>query len=138
MVRAYWERTAERDWDAVRALLHPELVVEWPVSGERFVGREPFVAMNRTYQEGWRVDVRVVLAQGDTVFSEVVVPHVEVGTVAALSVWTVDGEVITAAREYWTDLGRQEPPQWRAEFVSGYDPTAGPDVPPSGAADHGP
>lgn len=129
VVREYWRRTQERDWDGVRALLSPDLVVEWPVSGERFTGPETFVGVNRAYPEGWAIRVRRVVQDGDTVVSEVLVPHVEFGPSIAVSWWTVTDGLVSAAREYWTEPGSQTPPHWRGRFATAYDPLA--DQPPA-------
>jgi ketosteroid isomerase-like protein len=124
VVTQYWRRTQARDWAGVTALLAPGLVVEWPVSGERFTSREPFVDMNRAYPEGWSIQVMRVVQQGDVVVSEVRVPHVEFGVVIALSFWKVNGGVIAEGTEYWVTPGSEEPPAWRSSFADRYDPLA--------------
>lgn len=133
IVTQYWERTQARDWAGVEALLAPGVVVEWPVSGERFSGREPFVAMNRGYPEGWSIEVRRIVREGATVVSEVAVPHEEYGLSVAVSLWTVEGDAIVAGREYWVSPGSEQPPAWRSAFTTRYDPTM-PTVPTAGAA----
>ena len=36
----FWEAAETRDLDALTTLVHPNVVMEWPQSGERFVGVE--------------------------------------------------------------------------------------------------
>lgn len=124
VVRAYWERTQARDWAGLTALLAPDLVVEWPVTGERFTTAAALVGMNQAYPEGWTIHVRGVLADGDRVMSEVVVPQEGVGVFAAMSTWRVAGGRITEGREYWVTVAGEDPPGWRARFAERYDPVA--------------
>ncbi|MFF8775657.1 nuclear transport factor 2 family protein [Streptomyces sp. NPDC015140] len=117
VVREFWARMQARDWVGLGALLADDLVVEWPVSAERIVGRADFVAVNAEYPEGWSIDVLRVVSDGETVVSEVEVPHETMGVHRVVSLWTVrDGRII-AGREYWTEPGSDPSPEWRAEFV---------------------
>ena len=70
-VRLLWERMEARDWDAVAEQLHPDVVVDWPNTAERFRGRDKFVGMNRAYPEGWHINVLRIVDGGDVVASEV-------------------------------------------------------------------
>ncbi|MFG3252752.1 nuclear transport factor 2 family protein [Streptomyces sp. NPDC048172] len=114
-----WKRMEARDWAGVGELLTEDAVVEWPVTGERIVGRANYVAVNSEYPEGWSIRVlRVVGAAGsDQVVSEVEVPHAELGVFRAASFWTVRDGRVTAAREYWTDVGGEQPPAWRQPYT---------------------
>ena len=119
IVQEFWSRMQARDWAGLGALLADDLVVEWPVSAERIVGRADFVAVNARYPEGWSIHVLRVVADGDgeTVVSEVEVPHDTMGVHRVVSLWTVRDGRITGGREYWTELGSDPSPQWRAELV---------------------
>ncbi|MFE9177176.1 MULTISPECIES: nuclear transport factor 2 family protein [unclassified Streptomyces] len=116
-VREFWTRMQARDWAGLGALLADDLVVEWPVSAERIEGRADFVSVNAEYPEGWSIEVLRVVADGETVVSEVQVPHETMGVHRAVSLWTVRDGRITGGREYWTALGSDPSPEWRAEFV---------------------
>lgn len=117
MIEALWQRISDRDWAGVGVLFADGAVIEWPVSGERIVGRANFVAVNSEYPEGWSIRVLRLVAQGEEVVSEVEVPHAGLGVFRAASFWTVrDGE-ITHAREYWTSVGADPSPLWRARYV---------------------
>lgn len=117
IVREFWTRMQARDWDGLAALLAEDLVVEWPVSAERIEGRADFVSVNAEYPEGWSIEVIRVVADGETVVSEVEVPHETMGVHRAVSLWTVREGRITGGREYWSALGSDPSPQWRAPFV---------------------
>ncbi|MFI6261712.1 nuclear transport factor 2 family protein [Micromonospora sp. NPDC051006] len=117
IVQELWERMQARDWGRLGELLADDLVVEWPVSGERIVGPANYVAVNAEYPEGWSIDVLRIVAEGEVVVSEVEVPHETMGVFRVASFWTVrDGKVV-AGREYWTSLGADPSPQWRAAYV---------------------
>jgi ketosteroid isomerase-like protein len=117
VVETLWARIQERDWAGVGELVAEDAVVEWPVSLERIVGRENFVAVNREYPEGWSIRVLRVVAEGGDVVSEVEVPHESLGVFRVASFWTVRGGRVVRATEYWTGLGADPRPQWRVPLV---------------------
>ncbi|MER7956682.1 nuclear transport factor 2 family protein [Streptomyces sp. NPDC096030] len=122
IVRGFWDRMQVRDWAGLAALLADDLVVEWPASGERIVGRENFVRVNAEYPEGWSIRVLRVVAQGAEVVSEVEVPHDTMGVHRVASFWTVGNGTITRGREYWTEVGSDPSPEWRAPYVQRLTP----------------
>ncbi|MFE4262754.1 nuclear transport factor 2 family protein [Streptomyces sp. NPDC056883] len=117
VVEALWDRIQARDWEGVALLVAEDAVVEWPVSAERIVGRENYVAVNREYPEGWTIRVLRIVAAGDEVVSEVEVPHEDLGVFRAASFWTVRDGRIVRGTEYWTSLGADPSPEWRAALV---------------------
>ena len=116
-VEAFWDRMQARDWKGLGELLAEDLVVEWPVSGERIEGRENFVRINAEYPEGWAIKVLRIVTDGEVVVSEVEVPHDAMGVHRVVSFWTVRGGTIVDGREYWTELGSDPSPEWRAAYV---------------------
>ncbi|MFD2121358.1 nuclear transport factor 2 family protein [Streptomyces cirratus] len=113
-----WERIEARDWDGVAKLVAEDAVIEWPVSGERIVGRANFIAVLAEDDDADEAPVEVlrVLADGDLVVTEVEAPQEHV-VYRAVSLWTVrDGEIV-GAREYWTSPGQDPAPRWRAGYV---------------------
>lgn len=117
VIRGLWDRIEHRDWEGLSGLLHEDLVVEWPASRERIVGRDNFVAVQSEYPEGWSIRVLRLLAQDDVVVSEVEVPHAGVGVFRAVSIWTVAEGKITHGREYWSELGVDQRPSWRENLT---------------------
>lgn len=116
-VEAFWDRMQARDWKGLGELLAEDLVVEWPVSRERIEGRGNFVRINAEYPEGWAIKVLRIVADGEVVVSEVEVPHDVMGVHRVVSFWTVRGGKIVDGREYWTELGSDPSPEWRAAYV---------------------
>ncbi|MFE9633293.1 nuclear transport factor 2 family protein [Streptomyces sp. NPDC006463] len=118
VVAQLWERIEARDWDGVAKLIAEDAVIEWPVSGERIVGRANFVAVNSDDGDADERSVELlrILADGDLVVTEVEIPQDHV-VYRAVSLWTVrDGEIV-GAREYWTSPGQDPAPRWRAGYV---------------------
>ena len=118
VVAQLWERIEARDWDGVAKLIAEDAVIEWPVSGERIVGRANFIAVNSDdgYADERSVELLRILADGDLVVTEVEIPQDHV-VYRAVSLWTVrDGEIVEA-REYWTSPGQDPAPRWRAGYV---------------------
>ncbi|MGW6857270.1 nuclear transport factor 2 family protein [Streptomyces xanthophaeus] len=118
VVAQLWERIEARDWDGVAKLIAEDAVIEWPVSGERIVGRANFIAVNSDdgFADERSVELLRILADGDLVVTEIETPQDHV-VYRAVSLWTVrDGEVV-AAREYWTSPGQDPAPRWRAGYV---------------------
>ncbi|QXE35933.1 nuclear transport factor 2 family protein [Streptomyces sp. GMY02] len=116
-VRLLWDRMQDRDWAGVGELLADDVVVEWPVSGERILGRENYLRINAEYPEGWSINVLRIVSSGNEVVSEVEVPHDTMGIHRVASFWTVHNERITSGREYWTEPGTDPSPTWRAPYV---------------------
>ncbi|MFD9517387.1 nuclear transport factor 2 family protein [Streptomyces sp. NBC_01310] len=118
VVARLWERIEARDWDGVAALIAEDAVIEWPVSGERIVGRANFIAVNSddAYADERSVELLRILADGDLVVTEVEIPQDHV-VYRAVSLWTVVGGEVVAAREYWTSPGQDPAPRWRAGHV---------------------
>jgi ketosteroid isomerase-like protein len=116
-VQRLWDRIQARDWPAVGELLADDVVVEWPVSGERIAGRENFLRVNSEYPEGWSIHLLRLVEQDDSVVSECAVPHETMGEFRAVSWWTVQDGRIVAGREYWTAPGSDPVPEWRRPFT---------------------
>ncbi|MFB7255949.1 nuclear transport factor 2 family protein [Streptomyces nojiriensis] len=122
VVAQLWERIEARDWNGVAGLIAEDAVIEWPVSGERIVGRANFIAVNSDDDcaderaDERSVELLRILADGNLVVTEVEIPQDHV-VYRAVSLWTVrDGEIV-GAREYWTSPGQDPAPRWRAGYV---------------------
>jgi limonene-1,2-epoxide hydrolase len=116
LVAAFWARIQARDWDGLRRLLADDFAVEWPDARLRIRGPENFVEFNRSYPEGWTIEVLGIVADGNTIVSEVRVPHTEQGINYVISILAVDGDRVAGGREYWLQEQEQEMPAERARF----------------------
>jgi hypothetical protein len=91
--------------------------VDWPDTRLRIRGRQNFVEFNRTYPEGWTIEVLAIIADGDTVVSEVRVPHRQLGIFYVLSILHMDGKQLAGGREYWLKEHEEDPPAERARLI---------------------
>jgi ketosteroid isomerase-like protein len=115
-VRLLWERMEARDWDAVAAQLHSDVVVDWPNTGERMRGRDNYLAVQREYPEGWHIEVLRIVDGGDEVVSEVRVEQ-DGKRFFACSFFELAEGRISRAVEYWSAGEPDRPPAWRAPWT---------------------
>jgi limonene-1,2-epoxide hydrolase len=109
VVAEFWRRIQARDWGGVSDLLAEEVVIEWPNALVQMRGRANVVDFNRSYPEGWSIEVRRIVAEGNTVASEVRVPHPTVGPHYVLAIYELDANRIVRGREYWSEERFEEP-----------------------------
>ena len=121
-VARLWDLFEAREWEAAREQLHDDFVAEWPHTGERIVGADAFIDLNRNYPEPWSIEVRRVLAASDEAAAEVAVRH-RAGASFCAGFYELERGRIRRAREYWVDFREQEAPEWRARWV---EPMAAP------------
>lgn len=122
LVRAYWGLVDAREWHGLRAILAPDVVLEWPAFNERIVGADNVVGVNIAAPENWVATVLWVVASGDHVSSatEVRLPRGDVSVLTTL--WTVEGHRIKHATEFWCSCGAVTPPSWHKPYVETINP----------------
>ncbi|MHB1930671.1 MAG: nuclear transport factor 2 family protein [Acidimicrobiales bacterium] len=103
LISAFWTAMQANDWARAAGYLAPECVIDWPCSGERIVGRTDFAAVQARYPTGtgwWSFDVHRIVADGDTVVSEVTVSDGE-QSARVVAISDIDGEQVVHQIEYW-------------------------------------
>jgi ketosteroid isomerase-like protein len=115
-VRLLWERMEARDWEGVAAQLHPDVVVDWPNTGERMRGRDNYLAVQRAYPEGWHIEVLRIVDAGEVIVSEVRVVQDDQRFFAASFFEVSDGKIVSGV-EYWSDGEPSPAPEWRAQWM---------------------
>src|SRR5439155_14661290 len=65
VVAQLWRRIQARDWFGVGELLAEDFVLEWPHDRVRLRGRANFLEFNRSYPEGWSIELLRIVVQGD-------------------------------------------------------------------------
>jgi SnoaL-like domain len=115
-LRAYWDALAASDWDAAAAYLHPAFVQEWPQSGERIVGAENSLAIDRNFPGGLPVaTVRRVVSGGDLAVMEVELRYADGSVFHGVSVVEFRDDQIVKETDYFGQPFQA--PQWRAQWV---------------------
>ena len=66
--------------------------------------------------EGWSIEVIRIVADGNSVVSEVRVPHLTVGPYYALSFFELEDGRINGGREYWVEESYEKPGPERASW----------------------
>ena len=116
LAQALWEAIGAEDWDQVAGYVHEDFVQEWPQSGERIVGRDNAIAINRHFPGGLpRMKFRRTVAAGPLAVLQVELTYADGSRYLGVSVIELrDGKI---ARE--TDYFAQPfpAPQWRAQWV---------------------
>jgi ketosteroid isomerase-like protein len=103
-VREFWRLMGTNDFDAVKRVLAPGFVLEWPQSRERIRGGGDFARMNAEYPSHgpWRFEIRRLVASEASVVTLVQVTD---GTTSAdaVSFFDVENGRITRLVEYWPE-----------------------------------
>lgn len=114
--RSLWEAMSRHDWSGAASLLAEDFTSEWPVTLERFCGRERFIAVNRDYPGDWKIDILDVIPWRHGAMSRVRV-HLAPDVFEALSFFCVEDGLLTYAVEYWVTWGSEAPPEWRTNYA---------------------
>ena len=104
IVHEFWRLMATNDFQAVGAVLAPEFILEWPLSGERIRGAERFARMNAEYSENgpWQFTIhRIVSGEGEAVSDVGVTDGVQ--SARAISFFTIREGKITRLIEFWPE-----------------------------------
>ncbi len=126
IVERYWQTMNANDWSTASRLLHDDYVLDYPQSGERFRGREHFIAINAQYPAAgpWRFTVHRIVADEQEAVSDVGVTDGAI-TARVVSFFELRDGKIWRMTEFWPDpFGAAA---WRAPLAEGI--TAEPDVP---------
>lgn len=116
IARRLFDLFQAREWDMAGGLLAENVVVEWPHTAEIIRGRENVIALNRNYPEPWAIEVRRVTACGDMEIVEADVAH-PAGVATVASFCEIENGLIVRARELWSEVGAEEPPEWRSAWA---------------------
>jgi len=103
VIESFWAAMQDNDWRRAASHFAEGVVIDWPCSGERIVGRENFAAVQERYPTStgrWTFDVHRIVVDGDVVVTEVTTSDGEqAARLVAFS--AVDGAEITHQVEYW-------------------------------------
>jgi hypothetical protein len=113
---AVWRALAAGDWDGAAAYLHADFVQEWPQSGERIVGADNALAIDRNFPGGMpSMNLRRVRAAGDLAVVEVELTYADGSTYLGVSLLEFRDGTIVKETDYFAEPFPA--PQWRAQWV---------------------
>jgi hypothetical protein len=107
---------AESDPNRAHAMYHDDAVLEFPQSGERFVGVENMKEWRAAYPIDTSVVFREVRGEGDFWVAEISVAYGDGPPMLGLSILELRGDRI--ARESIYVAEGWEAPEWRAQWRS--------------------
>ncbi|MEW6402798.1 MAG: nuclear transport factor 2 family protein [Chloroflexota bacterium] len=116
VVENFWDLMATNDFYAAALILHDRYTLEWPQSGEVIRGRDNFAAINTNYpaQDKWRFTINQIVAEGDTVVTDVSVTDGSIQGRAITFSTVRDGKILKQI-EFWPEAF--EAPEWRRQWV---------------------
>jgi ketosteroid isomerase-like protein len=116
LAEAAWTALGAGDWEGAGRLFHDDFVQEWPQSGERIVGRDNAIAINRNFPGGMpTMKFRRTVTAGDLAVLEVELRYADGSRYLGVSVLEVRDGKIAKETDYF---GQPFPaPQWRAQWV---------------------
>lgn len=113
------------DFDRSYEIYHDDAVLEMPQSGERFVGRDAFLSWRKRYPATLEFRLRRFTNQGDLWVAENLIRYDGGPWNFTLSVLQFRGDKI--ATEYLYATEGFEAAEWRAPWVTRFDPLASTD-----------
>ena len=111
-----------RDLDEAHELYHDDAVLEFPQSGERFIGKENFLTWRRMYPAKVDYRLRRIIGHGDLWVTEILVSYDGSPPMFGLSLVQFRGYMI--ARETIYVMEGFEAAAWRTDWVTPFDPSA--------------
>ena len=123
LLQDHWEKHANSaDFDRAHAIYHEDAVLEWPQSGERFVGMDTFRAMRQGAPplefETWRI-----VGAGDIWTAENLM--IVAGGEAQLTINVLEFRGDKVAREIVYITQRFDPSPERAQWAERFELTSG-------------
>lgn len=116
IAEALWKAIGARDWEAAGRLMHEDFVQEWPQSGERIVGRDNAIAINRDFPGGLpSMQFRRTSAEGPLAVMEVELTYADGSRYFGVSVLELRGGKVVRETDYFAQPFPA--PQWRAQWV---------------------
>ena len=115
-VRAMLEQHfSSGDPDVSHAMYHDDAVLEFPQSGERFVGVENLREWRSNYPASTKVEFREIRGRDDLWVAEISISYDEGAWNFGISILEFRGDKI--ARESIYVAEGWDPPEWRAQWV---------------------
>jgi hypothetical protein len=100
--------------DGVHSIYHPEVVVEYPQSGERILGSENLRALRESFPAELDFTIGRIVGSGELWVTEYVIRY-DGKPVHTVSIMEFEGERVSHETLYFADPF--DPPAWRSEWV---------------------
>jgi SnoaL-like domain len=110
------------DRDASHELYHDDAILEFPQSGERFVGRETIREWRERYPSSTRFRLRRLVGSGSTWTAEILISYDGGPWMFGVGIYTLRGDRV--AREFVYVMDGFPAAEWRAQWATRFDPLA--------------
>jgi ketosteroid isomerase-like protein len=114
-IREHWEASERGDIDAEHAIYATDAVLDYPQSGERFIGRSAIQAQRGGHPAERHFSVRRIQGSGDLWISECVITYDGAPTYSVSLMRLADG-LVTHETQYFADPF--DPPADRAALAA--------------------
>jgi ketosteroid isomerase-like protein len=114
LVEAHHAASAAGDMDAVHAIYAEDVVVVYPQSGERIVGRANLRALRESYPAKLDFTINRITGTGNLWLTEYVISY-DGEPVNTVSIMEFDGGEVVRETLYFADPF--EAPEWRSQWV---------------------
>ena len=110
----HWEATVALNIDKAHEIYHDDVIIEFPQSGERILGKHNIYELRAHYPSKLSFKILRVRGEGNLWISEIVITY-DGGPVNAVTIMEFrDGRV---AHEILYFVYPFEPPEWRSQWV---------------------
>jgi hypothetical protein len=110
------------DRDASHEIYHEDAILEFPQSGERFVGRATIREWRERYPSKTRFRLRRVTGSGTTWTAEILISYDGSPWMFGIGIYEFRGDRV--AREFVYVMEGFEAAEWRAPWATRFDPLA--------------
>jgi hypothetical protein len=110
------------DYDKSHEIYHEDAVLEFPQSGERFIGKQNFLTWRKRYPAKVDFKIRRITGRGDLWVTENLISYDGSPWMFTLNVLQFRGDKV--AREYLYVMEGFEAADWRTGWATMFDPLA--------------
>jgi hypothetical protein len=111
-----------RDLDTTHEMYHDDAILEFPQSGERFIGKQSFLTWRKQYPSKVKYTIRGITGHGDLWVLELLVTYDGSAPMFGVGIVRFRGDRI--ARETVYAMASFDAPAWRREWATPFDPLA--------------
>ena len=110
----YWEATVALDLERIHEIYHDDVVVEFPQSGERILGKKNIYELRAHYPAKLSFKILRTRGEGNLWITELIITY-DGRPVYVVTVMEFKEDKIAHETHYYADPF--EPPEWRSQWV---------------------
>ena len=110
----YWEATVALDLERIHEIYHDDVVVEFPQSGERILGKKNIYELGAHYPAKLSFKILRTRGEGNLWITELIITY-DGRPVYVVTVMEFKEDKIAHETHYYADPF--EPPEWRSQWI---------------------